>query len=96
MARPVYAVSVSWQAPSDLIIRSLRGASVGTRLGKLDSGDYDAIILAVAGLEASGGWSRAFAWRLPPKLSLPAVGGAPSASEVPSGRCAYPQNCSHR
>lgn len=31
----------------DLIIRSLRG-NVGTRLGKLDNGDYDAIILAVA------------------------------------------------
>lgn len=31
----------------DLVIRSLRG-NVGTRLGKLDNGDYDAIILAVA------------------------------------------------
>lgn len=32
----------------DLIIRDLRG-NVGTRLSKLDNGDYDAIILAVAG-----------------------------------------------
>ncbi|MDI4745864.1 hypothetical protein MJL33_29205, partial [Salmonella enterica subsp. enterica serovar Kentucky] len=37
----------------DLIIRSLRG-NVGTRLGKLDNGDYDAIILAVAGLKRLG------------------------------------------
>ncbi len=34
----------------DLIIRSLRG-NVGTRLSKLDNGEYDAIILAVAGLK---------------------------------------------
>lgn len=33
----------------DLIIKDLRG-NVGTRLSKLDSGDYDAIILASAGL----------------------------------------------
>ena len=33
----------------DLDIRSLRG-NVGTRLSKLDNGDYDAIILASAGL----------------------------------------------
>ncbi|MFM2475780.1 hydroxymethylbilane synthase [Celerinatantimonas sp. MCCC 1A17872] len=34
----------------DLEIKTLRG-NVGTRLGKLDAGDYDAIILACAGLE---------------------------------------------
>lgn len=34
----------------DLNIRDLRG-NVGTRLGKLDQGDYDAIILAAAGLK---------------------------------------------
>jgi hydroxymethylbilane synthase len=33
----------------DLIIKDLRG-NVGTRLAKLDSGEYDAIILAAAGL----------------------------------------------
>lgn len=33
----------------DLKIQSLRG-NVGTRLSKLDNGDYDAIILAAAGL----------------------------------------------
>ncbi|GLS82242.1 hydroxymethylbilane synthase [Paraferrimonas haliotis] len=34
----------------DLVIKDLRG-NVGTRLGKLDNGDYDAIILAAAGLK---------------------------------------------
>ena len=37
----------------DLIVRDLRG-NVGTRLAKLDNGDYDAIILAVAGLKRLG------------------------------------------
>ncbi len=37
-------------ARPDLEIRDLRG-NVGTRLGKLDAGDYDAIILAAAGLK---------------------------------------------
>jgi hydroxymethylbilane synthase len=38
---------------SDLEIRGLRG-NVETRLGKLDKGDYDAIILAKAGFERLG------------------------------------------
>ncbi|MDR2698958.1 MAG: hydroxymethylbilane synthase [Candidatus Methanoplasma sp.] len=37
----------------DLEIRGLRG-NIDTRLGKLDRGDYDAIILAKAGLERLG------------------------------------------
>ena len=56
----------------DLIIRSLRG-NVGTRLGKLDAGDYDAIILAVAGLQRLGLESR-IRQPLSPAQSLPAVG----------------------
>ncbi len=56
----------------DLVIRSLRG-NVGTRLSKLDNGDYDAIILAVAGLNRLGLGSRIRA-ALAPELSLPAVG----------------------
>ncbi|KNC10914.1 porphobilinogen deaminase [Klebsiella sp. RIT-PI-d] len=56
----------------DLIIRSLRG-NVGTRLGKLDNGEYDAIILAVAGLKRLGLESRVRV-ALPAELSLPAVG----------------------
>ncbi|WP_426446765.1 hydroxymethylbilane synthase [Siccibacter colletis] len=56
----------------DLVIRSLRG-NVGTRLSKLDSGDYDAIILAVAGLKRLGLEAR-IRTALPPEISLPAVG----------------------
>jgi len=56
----------------DLIIRSLRG-NVGTRLSKLDAGEYDAIILASAGLIRLGLTSR-IRLSLPAEVSLPAVG----------------------
>lgn len=56
----------------DLIIRSLRG-NVGTRLGKLDAGEYDAIILAVAGLKRLGLGDR-IRYAMPAEESLPAVG----------------------
>ncbi len=56
----------------DLIIRSLRG-NVGTRLGKLDAGEYDAIILASAGLIRLGLEAR-IRQALPSDISLPAVG----------------------
>jgi len=53
-------------------ILSLRG-NVNTRLKKLDEGDYDAIILATAGLERLGFASR-IRQRLPVDVSLPAIG----------------------
>ncbi|QTF06740.1 hydroxymethylbilane synthase [Brenneria izadpanahii] len=56
----------------DLVIRDLRG-NVGTRLAKLDSGEYDAIILAVAGLKRLGLEERIRS-PLSPETSLPAVG----------------------
>lgn len=56
----------------DLVIRSLRG-NVGTRLGKLDGGEYDAIILAVAGLKRLG-LSDRIRQIMPAEESLPAVG----------------------
>lgn len=56
----------------DLIIRSLRG-NVGTRLAKLDAGNYDAIILAVAGLKRLGLGDR-IRHAMPAEESLPAVG----------------------
>ncbi|QUG77578.1 hydroxymethylbilane synthase [Erwinia sp. E602] len=56
----------------DLVIRSLRG-NVGTRLGKLDAGEYDAIILAVAGLKRLGLHAR-IRQVMPAEESLPAVG----------------------
>ena len=60
------------QQRPDLQIRDLRG-NVGTRLSKLDNGDYDAIILAVAGLKRLGLDSRIRA-ALTPEECLPAVG----------------------
>ena len=56
----------------DLNIIDLRG-NVGTRLSKLDAGNYDAIILASAGLKRLGLAER-IRHTLTPDISLPAVG----------------------
>lgn len=56
----------------DLVIRPLRG-NVGTRLSKLDAREYDAIILAAAGLKRLCLTDR-IRQELPAELSLPAVG----------------------
>ncbi|MCC7515769.1 MAG: hydroxymethylbilane synthase [Pseudomonadales bacterium] len=56
----------------DLHIRDLRG-NVGSRLAKLDAGEYDAIVLAAAGLKRLGLAER-IRELLPPELSLPAGG----------------------
>jgi len=56
----------------DLTVRFLRG-NLDTRLGKLDAGDYDAIILAAAGLIRLGYPSR-IRERLPTEICLPAGG----------------------
>jgi len=58
----------------DLQIGFLRG-NVNTRLAKLDSGEFDAIILACAGLIRLGFESRIGA-SIEPELSLPAAGQA--------------------
>ena len=67
-------------ARPDLTIRDLRG-NVNTRLAKLDAGEYDAAVLAVAGLKRLG-----FAARirevLPQSLLLPAVGQGALAIET--------------
>jgi len=55
----------------DLQILDLRG-NVGTRLGKLDAGDYDAIVLACAGLKRLGMAARITS-ALAPELMLPAI-----------------------
>lgn len=57
---------------NDLVIKDLRG-NVQTRLSKLDSSDYDAIILAGAGLIRLGLEDR-IAQYIPIEISLPAVG----------------------
>ncbi|GMQ52739.1 hydroxymethylbilane synthase [Halopseudomonas aestusnigri] len=56
----------------DLQIRFLRG-NVNTRLAKLDAGEYDAIILATAGLVRLGFGER-IRYSMPPEESLPAGG----------------------
>ena len=55
----------------DLEILDLRG-NVGTRLGKLDGGDYDAIVLACAGLKRLGLAER-ITLPLAPETMLPAI-----------------------
>src|SRR5690606_14984128 len=55
----------------DLELVSLRG-NVGTRLGKLDAGEFDAIILAAAGLDRLGMQER-IAARIAPEQCLPAI-----------------------
>lgn len=56
----------------DLQIKFLRG-NVNTRLAKLDAGEYDAIILATAGLVRLG-FDQRIVKRMPVRESLPAVG----------------------
>ena len=56
----------------DLEILNLRG-NVGTRLGKLDGGDFDAIVLASSGLKRLGLGER-ITTELAPDIMLPAVG----------------------
>jgi len=64
----------------DLQLSDLRG-NVGTRLGKLDAGQYDAIVLACAGLERLGLASRIVS-RLAAPDWLPAPGQAAIAIEA--------------
>jgi hydroxymethylbilane synthase len=68
----------------ELVVRPLRG-NLDTRLGKLDRGEYAAIILAAAGLKRLGlpGRIRAL---IDPEHSLPAPGQGAMAIEIPSGR----------
>jgi hydroxymethylbilane synthase len=67
-----------------LQVAALRG-NVGTRLKKLDDGQYDAIILAVAGLKRLGLADRIRSV-LPPEQSLPAVGQGALAIETLAAR----------
>src|SRR5574337_2183417 len=64
----------------DLVLLDLRG-NVGTRLRKLDAGDYDAIVLACAGLERLGLAARIVS-RLAAPDWLPAPGQAAIAIEA--------------
>jgi len=66
-----------------LLIRPLRG-NLDTRLGKLDRGEYAAIILAAAGLKRLGMAHRIRAL-IAPEQSLPAPGQGAMAIEIPAG-----------
>ena len=63
----------------DLDLRELRG-NVDTRLRKVDSGEYDAIVLSKAGLDRLG-WSQKITEALSTDISLPAVGQGAIAIE---------------
>jgi hydroxymethylbilane synthase len=67
-----------------LVIRPLRG-NLDTRLGKLDGGEYAAIILAAAGLKRLGLPERIRAL-LDPEYSLPAPGQGAMTIEIPASR----------
>lgn len=60
------------EARPDLSILNLRG-NVQTRLGKLDDGEFDAIILATSGLRRLGLDDR-ITQAMPPEICLPACG----------------------
>ena len=64
----------------DLEIQSIRG-NVDTRLRKLEEGQYDAIVLAAAGLKRLG-WTARIAEYLPIEQSCPAVGQGALAIET--------------
>ena len=64
----------------DLEIESVRG-NLDTRLRKLDEGQYDAILLAAAGLKRLG-WGDRIAEILPAEVMCPAVGQGALAIET--------------
>ena len=63
----------------DLDLRELRG-NVDTRLRKVESGEYDAIVLSKAGLDRLG-WAQKITEALSTDVSLPAVGQGAIAIE---------------
>ncbi|HLU78483.1 MAG TPA: hydroxymethylbilane synthase [Burkholderiaceae bacterium] len=67
-----------------LVVKPLRG-NLDTRLGKLDKGEYDAIILAAAGLRRLGLSSRIKSL-LDPEISLPAAGQGALGIEILESR----------
>jgi hydroxymethylbilane synthase len=64
----------------DLDIRELRG-NVDTRLRKVEGGEYDAIVLAKAGLDRLG-WSQRISETFPTEVFMPAIGQGAMAIEA--------------
>jgi hydroxymethylbilane synthase len=71
------------QLRPDLQVESVRG-NLDTRLRKLDEGQYDAILLAAAGLKRLG-WGNRIAEILAPEQMCPAVGQGALAIEARAG-----------
>ena len=67
----------------DLVVRNLRG-NVDTRLARLDAGDYDAIVLASAGLKRLG-WEERISEHLDPERFVPAAGQGVMGIECRAG-----------
>jgi hydroxymethylbilane synthase len=66
-------------ARPDLDVRDLRG-NVDTRLRKVEAGEYDAVMLAKAGLDRLG-WAHRISETLSPDVCMPAVGQGALAIE---------------
>ncbi|MDI6715560.1 MAG: hydroxymethylbilane synthase [Actinomycetota bacterium] len=64
----------------DLRIKDVRG-NLDTRLRKMNEGQFDAIILAAAGLDRMG-WNEGITERIPPDVMLSAVGQGAIAVEI--------------
>jgi hydroxymethylbilane synthase len=75
----------------DLQLRDLRG-NVNTRLAKLDAGEFDAVVLACAGLERLGFHDRIRSELAPPQF-LPAVAQGAIAIEIGEGADAVRAAC---
>jgi hydroxymethylbilane synthase len=76
----------------DLEIESVRG-NIDTRLRKLDEGQFDAILLAAAGLKRLG-WGDRIAEILPAELMCPAVGQGALAIETRASGAGFDAVCS--
>lgn len=79
------------RARNDLAFPLLRG-NVDTRLRRLEAGDYDAIVLAYAGLKRLGLAKRPL-WAIPTSLCLPAVGQGALAIEARAADSAIVELC---
>jgi hydroxymethylbilane synthase len=71
---------------SDLRLEELRG-NLDTRLRKLDEGQYEAIVLACAGLNRLG-WGARISERIAPEVCVPAAGQGALALETRVGDAA--------
>ncbi|WP_028303606.1 hydroxymethylbilane synthase [Oceanospirillum maris] len=67
----------------DLLVKSLRG-NIQTRMGKMDAGEYDAILLATSGLQRMALDAR-IRHEMTPEQSLPAVGQGALGIETRKG-----------